>query len=235
MLWWKLHVTPPIAGIHTPAPDGARISLDSGETWAMWTGRSLFDPVVDDLVARNTSQGKPLVVHSCLIATPTDEDGVQDAPWRTWGAQAKVRLAARLAELAARVESAGGTLLVVPTWNGVISDIPTTVQFLKERPSERLGLVLEPASMLAPSMLPNLPDHLARLYGAAAMLPGVEGVIVSNLRQGEDGEVEVCEAERGLIGDGLLSPMVRQARAATPALRWVVRTDAPGDPSWLSA
>ncbi len=206
--------------------------MDSGETWALWTGQSLFDSALDALLT-DGGQGEALVVHSCLPPASQDEDAQAGQPWRSWGAGAKARLTARLAQLADRIESAESRLLVVPTWNGVISDIPTTVQFVKERPSERMGLVLEPASMIAPSMLPNVADHLARLYGAAAMLPGVEAVVVSNLRQGEGDAWEVCEAQQGVILSDVLSGLVRQARAAAPALRWVLRTEASGFPSWL--
>jgi hypothetical protein len=67
--------------------------------------------------------------------------------------------------------------LAVEPWHcDAVSDVPSTLGFLRARPPWRL--VLNPAAMLAPSMLPRAEEHLERIADVLAGHPRLAGVIV---------------------------------------------------------
>jgi hypothetical protein len=70
------------------------------------------------------------------------------------------------AEFLRRVDAIAGPreLWIWPTCGGAISDVPSLLTFLRTRPQWKF--ILDPVSMLTPSLLPRLDDHMRRLFDA---------------------------------------------------------------------
>ncbi|MBC7835965.1 MAG: hypothetical protein H7Y88_12830 [Phycisphaerales bacterium] len=66
-------------------------------------------------------------------------------------------------------------LLIAPHHAHTISDIPSALRYLERWSSKagpiRFGLALDPAAILAPSMLAAAPDHLGRIFAALGSHP----------------------------------------------------------------
>jgi hypothetical protein len=86
------------------------------------------------------------------------------------------------------LESSSGwaRLAVLPTHDGVISDVPSTLTFLRGHPS--WSMVLEPAALLTPEMAEAAEEHLERMGDALAGHAALVGCILppddSPLREG---------------------------------------------------
>lgn len=153
-----------------------------------------------------------LVIHSGYI--PDDDDDAPTTPPapdpRTWGPRGWAMLEERLADLLSRP---GPRFLVRPRWSDVISDAPSCCRFLElaERHAStppRLGILLDPVAMLAPSMMTNAEDHVRRVIEIVAHRPGVEGVVFSNVEL-HDGLPRPSPVHRGLLDVKLLAALAR--------------------------
>jgi len=120
--------------------------------------------------------------------------------------------------------SDGVRLLVRTHARHVLSDIPTVRTFATGREDAPVGVLLDPASMLEPSMIDHADDHLERI--ASGALRGADAVLVAGLRRSGalGGETELCELERGEL-DASAYARFTQADAC-PAIRFA-RADRP--------
>jgi hypothetical protein len=104
-----------------------------------------------------------------MIVVRTTPPGEQPA----WMPAARAWLKGEVARVE---ESCGSVLAVWPRACDVISDVPSTLAFLREHPNWRL--VLEPQALLTRDMLPMGEDHLARIVGALAGHAATVGVVL---------------------------------------------------------
>ncbi|GJQ28149.1 MAG: hypothetical protein HBSAPP03_00330 [Phycisphaerae bacterium] len=84
--------------------------------------------------------------------------------------------------------AAQGRAALWPMAEGVISDIPSTLSFLRARSG--WGLVLEPAAMMTAGMRPEAEDHVARLAEALAGHGSLRGVVLPKEDDGLRGLIE---------------------------------------------
>ena len=166
-----------------------------------------------------------------VIAGTVLEVGEPDEPrpWEAWGPGARARLAGAVAELERFVERDGVEILLAPSASGVVSDVPSVLQFAREHGGKRVGLVIEPAAMLTGSMMGTVEDHLERLYGLAG-LDVVRMVVVSGVREGAGG-LEPCDVGEGILDERLIQEAVR--RVGRAGLKWAVRGEGSGVERWI--
>lgn len=131
------------------------------------------------------------------------ESRFEDDP-RTWGSKGWACLAAAM--------KAASAVIVRPHARHVVSDGPSLKRFLGMFPGARA--LLDPASMLAPSMLEGrgVEDHLARLYELATEIDPIRlaGVLVSNVRKPlQAGDLPALVP----VGDGMVERSALQALA----------------------
>jgi len=102
-------------------------------------------------------------------------EGLFDADPRTWMAPGHDAFAAFCDAIVDPLRAHGVRLCFRPHARHVLSDVPSSVSFLRERAAAPFEVALAPATMLTPSMLDMLDDHLRRMFetlgGEAAMSP----------------------------------------------------------------
>ena len=103
-----------------------------------------------------------------------------------------------LEELTPALDAAGVRLLIRPHVAHTVADIPACRRILSEERAERIGLLLEPCAMLAPSMLADAPDHLRRILEALGHR--ADGVILSNVAAVPTTAPACTNRARALIG-----------------------------------
>jgi hypothetical protein len=92
---------------------------------------------------------------------------------RNWMMSGRDALRSALDDLAPVLAETGTTLLVRPHRHHVISDIHTCADLFRERAGQPIQLALDPASMLAPSMLGDIEEHLGRMLEILGPIAGV--------------------------------------------------------------
>lgn len=181
-------------------PEAGARAAETLERWAAAAGPLIPSPPRPVLWA-HTPPSPRLVARSGHLVL--DDDPNQTDP-RTWGPKGwkelEQAIAACLAQKPAR-------FLVRPNAADVVSDAPSCLRFLSERNrmmeamlelkkaenggiagmesvtehgEARLGLLLDPAAMLAPSMLADAEDHVRRILELVAGQPGVDAVVVTD-------------------------------------------------------
>lgn len=113
---------------------------------------------------------------------------------RTWMRAGQDRLKAFLDEVAPALRHHGRTLCFRPHHRHVVGDVHASMKLLRERAGEPFEILLSPADMLAPSMLPTVEDHLTRMF--AHLGPVAAAVLLFDL-------AETPETEE----TGLLAPL----------------------------
>lgn len=121
---------------------------------------------------------------------------------RTWMRPGREAFDAFCNDIAPQLEQHQRRLCFHPHSRHVLSDVQSCAKFLRDRENEPFEIALAPASLLEPSMMTHVEDHLRRMFetlgGTCAMLLLHDVRICNN---GEDGEAH-CEA--AALGDGLL-------------------------------
>ena len=133
-------------------------------------------------------------------------------------------------ELVAQVEALDvtGGLLLRGHHGHVLSDAPACLRWL-EADSDRAGVALSPASMLAPSMLADVEDHLVRMFEYLGSRAGA--VVLEDLGSGED-DLHGLPAGEGLLPGPLLGTLLEEL--VPEAVPIVIRTGASlAAASWL--
>jgi hypothetical protein len=185
------------------AMDGSGVvRTNDGDVWGMsWEGtllgRAVHGPGQDSAASR-------VILRAGFIE---DEDTPGTPDPRTWGPRGWDALEAAVT---AALSGTGARILVRPAATDVVSDTPSCLRFLERRASleggDRLGLLLDPVGMLAPSMMADAGDHLERI---AAMVGGHEGVDAVLVRG--CGAVSASDVERLVELAAPGSVLVRQA------------------------
>ncbi len=183
--------------------DGDFIEIRSASPWGRAAGSSLLSPTPDALPA---SPEQRLIIRSGWLP---DEEAPDRPDPRTWGARGWEALEEALSR---HLAGTGPRILIRPAWTDVISDTPSCIRFLDLREQwgglERLGLLLDPAAMLAPSMMPTAEDHVRRILEMVAGREGVDGVVASNVEVRE-GVPRHAPLHRGAIDAQRLSALYR--------------------------
>lgn len=137
---------------------------------------------------------------------------------RTWSPRGWSALAAALA----RVPASAG-LILRPHARHVVSDEMSIRRALDASPN--LSILLDPASMLEPTMLEPraLDDHFRRFFELAAALPTgrVVAVVYSNVRPPDDAALPPVLAAPGdgLVPEDRLTELARAVPPAIPLVR----------------
>jgi hypothetical protein len=145
---------------------------------------------------------------------------------RTWGRPGREALSRFCDELANQLRVCERTLCFHPHARHVLNDVPSCLTFLRNRAGQSFEIALAPASLLEPSMMDRLDEHLQRhfesLGGSCAM------VLLSDVRiVGGDAE-QRCEP--AILGEGLMQrDLVRSLlRAHVPEETPIVIDGRPG-------
>lgn len=122
----------------------------------------------------------------------------------------------------------GGSLCLRPHFDSVLSDIPTTLSALR-RFESRIELLLAPADLTAPAMLPHASDHLLRILTAFESHPAVKGVVLEDVTGSEPLGVQPAPAGTGLISLAAWQRAMSIVRQAG----WPLVVDQHDRSSWL--
>jgi hypothetical protein len=123
------------------------------------------------------SPGSRIVSWSGTLA---EENLFSDEP-RTWMRAGHERFAAFLDEIAPALHQHRRTLCFRPHHRHVLGDVHSSVKLLRDRAGGPFEMLLSPADMLAPSMLRDVEDHLARMF--AHLGPVAAGVLLADVRE----------------------------------------------------
>lgn len=190
-----------------PPPDW-RVSdalVDNAGSVHAWV--SALNPLRDVIPARGWGRGA-MVLFSGGAHAGDDEERP------AWMPQSRERFT-----LAAKaLDALGGDIWVWPRFDHALSDIPGVQTFL--RAHERFGLLFDPIAMLAPSMLAQAEDHLARMFQVFGPHPQTRAVMLTNIAPGSEIEgVRVAPVHRGVIRPKLIIELWREhCRAETPVV-----------------
>lgn len=206
---------------------GVRIILETGDAdfvevsavaripWGRGAPGALLAPVPDALPLPGAPR---LIIRTGFLP---DEDHPDRPDPRTWGPRGWEALEAALRPYLARD---GARILLRPAHTDVLSDAPSCIRFLDRREQwgadagERLGILLDPAAMIAPSMIPTAEDHIARILEIVANRPGVDGVVAANIEIRDDAPAPT-PLHRGSIPPARLAALFRaNVPAATPLI-----------------
>lgn len=129
-----------------------------------------------------------------------------------WAAGARGALDQAVEALAPAMAGRGITLLLWPRAGDVLSDIPSTLTFLRRWSGGGVGLLLEPAALIAESMLGRVEEHLGRIGEALGAHEATAAILMSNVIEGENaGMLRPSPMHRGFIEPRLLAEFARAA------------------------
>jgi hypothetical protein len=145
-----------------------RITDADGHAWAgVWGGNLLRGPArASELVE----------APRWVVWSGTPAVGLFDEHPLAWAAPAWDALGRALEELAT-LAGAARRVLVRPHARHVVSDIPSCLRLVERLAVPVVGVILDPASMLTPGMLPARQDHVLRILEALGAHPRVDAVI----------------------------------------------------------
>lgn len=217
----------------------------------MWDGNLLQGPPPEDPRA---TPDQPLVCWSGWIEpelqeAEEEESGAAGLPdfrtqLRTWGPESWNQMlgACRASQTQAQ-QNRPAPILLRPHARHVISDAQRCVRFLEAigATAPACGLLLDPAAMLTPDMLPDAAEHLDRMLAglAAAARAGIGagteegrglwGLLLTGLEPGPEGELTPCPVTRGVLpADTLLAAAAGWTEAAGRERVAILAEDAAG-------
>ncbi len=100
-----------------------------------------------------------------------------------------------------------------PAFDHVLSDVPGVRAFFERRGTERFGLVLDAASMLAPSMIPDAEDHVGRIMEAFGSHRATRVALMGNLEPAAVGDATgsmLAPVHRGVLSSTMLAAALRR-------------------------
>ena len=97
--------------------------------------------------------------------------GLFDPHPATWLAPGRQRLDRLCADLLPAARAAGKTVCFRPHCRHVLSDAPSSLQFLRDHEGAPVEIALSPGSMIEPSMLGVVEDHLERIFETLGATP----------------------------------------------------------------
>lgn len=154
-------------------------------------------------------------------------DDLFERAFATWMPAGRAALDAYLDAAEPVLRQRGSRLLLRTHARHVISDAQAAVALLDTRPDAPIGVALDPAACLEPSMLADVEDHMVRFFALAGSRSEV--LILSSVHQpaSPDSPEPLAPAP---LGDGLIDPILlgRLARehAREDAIVAVVGPDA---------
>lgn len=155
---------------------------------------------------------------------PGDDSGLAGS-WAGWSPRGKAAFESEIDRLAPVVARLEFELILWPSAGDALSDIPSCLSFLRRYESGPFRLLIEPAALLAESMLPRAAEHLERIVDSLADHPGVAASMASNVEFHES-RGECVPLGRGSISSGLIETMVSRLSATSRPLVVRDRDDA---------
>lgn len=136
--------------------------------------------------------------------------GRLEAPHQTWGPAGAAMFESRCREWRERVAS-GERILVRPHHADVLSDVQRCLTFAR---SERGGLLLaiDPAGLLAPSMIDRAEDHMVRFVGATRDCPALGAIVLTSVEVESTADGPVTRSvtiDRGMLPARLMRDTAR--------------------------
>ncbi len=222
MRLWQLRGRTPTGGVEHEIGADAIICADPaiGEVWGIWTRASILD-------ARWERWLEAPELRSARIVVSTRQGEREGADrWRMWGREGRRLLDEACERLRGSASRAGAEFVLVPTADGVLSDVPSAGSFVRGHEGGEFGVLLEPAAMLTGQMLSASEDHVRRMVRFAAETAAVRGVVISSVRGAAGGGVECCGVEEGEIDAGVLGSILAESAGELEDRMCVVRGDA---------
>ena len=156
-----------MAGAERPACDGLIVSLGRADDVLASTIRS-------NVLSGNWLLDADLPASRVLSWSGTLAEELFQPHPTTWLSPGHEALAAFCDEIAPQLDRHQRTLCFQPHARHVLNDPQSCARFLQQRSGEAFEIALAPASMLEPTMLDHLEDHLHRAFetlgGLGAML-----------------------------------------------------------------
>ncbi|MFM7260146.1 MAG: hypothetical protein ACKO3W_06030 [bacterium] len=187
-------------------PCCAQVAMSTTGTATTFAAFVEGNPLSGRWIVDADAPGTRLVSWSGTLA---DEPFADDP--RTWMRAGQERFAGFLDEVAPALLHHRRTLCFRPHHRHVLSDVHSSVKMLRDRAGGPFEVLLSPADMLAPSMLRDAEDHLARMF--AHLGPVAAGVLLADVAESPE------TAENGLFsavpfGQGRLpAPLVARLLA----------------------
>ena len=193
-----------IAGVDVPTCDALALSVENpSEVLFAFVGGN---PLSNDWLVDLELPGQRVAAWSGTLNDGGELFAAHPHNWMSPGSEALTRL---LEELLPQFERAQRTLCLVPHARHVLSDVQGTINLARAHAGSALEIALAPGSLLVPSMLETLEDHLERSFGtlsAAASFLFIEDLAIS-----EDGEsLEPIAFGEGVLDKSLLRSAINR-------------------------
>jgi hypothetical protein len=174
------------------------IANPDGSPWASWS----------QSWAPSTAAPRVLTTSS----KPSDDE----RQWAAWSPAARAEFLGRCDDVDAPFRYAGKTLCILPRASDPLSDVPGTLTFLRQRGTSNVRVVLDPALLLTSSMLGNAEDHLTRAILSIGQMPGLEAIILRNIKPADDGSFLSVGLVEGVLPPALLVGPAKQLPQGVP-------------------
>lgn len=157
----------------------------------------------------------PILLRTEPSASSADSN---DEPTLPWMPAARTAFQKDIESLRANPPEVGEYWLW-PSTGGVLSDVPSTQTFFRSTAGFRL--LLDPASLLTPAMIPKAEDHLERIMAGLGEL--ASAVLLANIEPLGDAEgVQLAPLTRGVLSPKII---IDAWRRHVPAETLVVLLD----------
>lgn len=104
--------------------------------------------------------------------------GIFPSDHRLWN-EGLSRLRDTLASLAMTLAERGAILILRPACGLVLSDPHSVAALLKDPPTDRLRILVDPAAMLTPGMAEHAEDHLPRVLDKLGAFEACSGIVLA--------------------------------------------------------
>lgn len=179
----------------SPPPDCQTIIVKHGDASNVLASSHAGNPLSGDWLVDLDVPGDRILCWSGTLAPELFESDP-----RTWGRVGREALSGFCGEVESQLKAHDLHLCFHPHARHVLNDVPSCLTFLHSRMGQPFEIALAPASLLEPSMLDRLDEHLQRQFealgGHCAM------VLLRDVRVigGDDDQ----RSEPAILGDGLL-------------------------------
>ena len=197
-------------------PCCTHLAMSTGGSPSAWGAFVDGNPLGDGWIADAELPSRRIVTYSGTLAdTPFGDDP------RTWMRPGHERLRAFLDEVEPALRSHGRTLCIRPHHRHVVGDVHSAVKLLRDRAGGPIEVLLSPGDLLAPSMLADAEDHLARMF--AHLGPVAAGVLLFDLAHRPDPEesglLAPCRPGEGVLPGSIIARLLEEhVPAETPVI-----------------
>ena len=146
----------------SPHPHCQTIIVKHGNASTVLASSHAGNPLAGDWLADLDAPGDRIL---CWSGTLADELFESDP--RTWGSSGREALGRFCDDVLSQVKAHDRTLCFHPHARHVLNDVPSCLTFLRGRAGQPFEVALAPASLLEPSMLDRLDEHLQRQFEIA--------------------------------------------------------------------